>query len=146
MEALAQPLSGLLLRALPRDERFDTVVAMPMHWRKRMQRGYNQAELLAAPVAKRLGFRLASCLKKTRHTAAQAGLDEPGRRKNLQDSFAVLRRDQVSGKRVLLIDDVFTTGATLRSAVKALKEAGATRVTALTLARVDRPVQKRESF
>lgn len=146
MEALARPLSELLLRAIPRQERIDVIVPMPLHWRKRMQRGYNQAELLAKPVAKRLGVPLEPHLRKVRHTRPQAGLDEAGRQRNLKDSFAVRKRERVSGKHVLLIDDVFTTGATLRAAVKALKSAGARRVTALTLARVDRAAEHVESF
>jgi ComF family protein len=146
IESLAKPLSAFLLRALPRDEQFDTVVSMPMHWVKRTRRGYNQAELLAKPVATRLGLSVSHCLKKTRNTRAQAGLTESERQANLKDSFKVTRRGEVAGKRILLIDDVFTTGATLRAAVGALKKAGALRVTALTLARVDRPASKVESF
>jgi ComF family protein len=146
VESLAKPLSALLLRALPREERVDVVMAMPMHFRKRMQRGFNQAELLAAPVAKRYGLRLSKNLRKTRHTRPQAGLTETQRQENLKNSFVVRRPEQLSGKRVLLVDDVFTTGATLRSAVKALKDTGALRVTALTLARVDRPADNVESF
>lgn len=117
-----------------------------MHWFKRMRRGFNQAELLAVPVARRFGLKPSQCLRKTRSTAPQAGLNEEQRRRNLKDSFAVVKSARVAGKRVLLIDDVFTTGATLRAAVAALKAAGASRVTALTLARVDRPAENVESF
>jgi ComF family protein len=146
METLAKPLSGLLLRALPREENIDVVMAMPMHWWKQMRRGFNQAELLARPVAKRYGLTLSRNLQKARYTAPQAGLNESERQTNLKNSFVVKRPGQIAGKRVLLVDDVFTTGATLRAAVKALKEAGALRVTALTLARVDRPVESTEGF
>ena len=138
VESLAKPLSGLLLRALPRDGTFDHVMAMPMHWRKHWERGFNQAELLAGPVAKRFGLKLSRNLRRSRYTQAQAGLDEAGRRANLKDSFRVKQPSAMSGKRILLIDDVLTTGATLRAAAEALKRAGAARVTVLTLARVDR--------
>jgi ComF family protein len=138
VETLSQPLSRLLLRALPLERNFDSVIAMPMHWRKRWERGFNQAELLAEPVAKRLGLPLKRNLRRTRHTQAQAGLDEAARRANLRGSFTVVAGEQLSGQHVLLIDDVFTTGATLRAASAALKSAGAARVSALTLARVDR--------
>ncbi|MGH9583745.1 MAG: ComF family protein [Bryobacteraceae bacterium] len=135
---VARPLSRFLVRALPFDERFDVVMAMPMHWRKRWVRGFNQAELLAKPVARRMGVKLAKNLRRRRYTPAQASLDEAQRRRSPENSFGVRRAEQLAGKRVLLIDDVFTTGATLRAATAALKSAGAAHVSALALARVDR--------
>ncbi len=138
VESLAEPLSRLLLRALPREGNFDHVMAMPMHWRKQWERGFNQAELLAAPVARRFGLKLSKNLRRSRYTKAQAGLDEAGRRANLKDSFRVKSPAVIAGKRILLIDDVLTTGATLRAASAALKQAGAAHVAVLTLARVDR--------
>jgi len=138
VETLAAPLSRLLIRSLPLDQRFDVIVAMPMHWRKRWERGFNQAELLAKPVAKRYGVKLATNLRRKRQTKAQAGLTEAQRLANAKDSFLIRRSEEINGKRVLLVDDVFTTGATLRAAAAALKKAGAAHVSALTLARVDR--------
>lgn len=138
VETLAAPLSRLLIRSLPLDQRFDVIVAMPMHWRKRWERGFNQAELLAKPVAKRYGTKLATNLRRKRHTKAQAGLTEAQRLANAKGSFLIRRPEEINGKRVLLVDDVFTTGATLRAAAAALKKAGAVHVSALTLARVDR--------
>jgi len=138
VESLAEPLSRLLLRALPREENFDQIMAMPMHWRKQWQRGFNQAELLGIPVAKRFGLKLATNLRRKRYTKSQAGLDERERRGNLKGSFSVRCPGQIAGSRILLVDDVYTTGATLRAAAEALKHAGASRVSVLTLARVDR--------
>lgn len=137
VESLAEPLSKFLLLAIPLEAQFDTVIAMPMHWRKQWERGFNQAKLLAEPVARRYGLTVADPLRRTRYTKAQAGLNEAQRRDNLKNSFYVRHPEQVAGKRVLLIDDVFTTGATLRAAAEILKTAGALHVTALTLARVD---------
>lgn len=138
VESLSVPLSRLLLRALPREKDFDLVMAMPMHWRKQWERGFNQAELLGRPVAKRFGLKLATNLRRKRYTKSQAGLDEQKRRENLKGSFAVRRPEQIAGKRILLVDDVFTTGTTLREAAEALKSAGAAHISVLTLARVDR--------
>ncbi len=143
VESLAVPLSRLLARGLPLDQRFDAVIAMPMHWRKRRERGFNQAELLARPVAKRYALKLSTNLRRKRYTESQAGLTEAARRENLKDSFRVRRPEQIAGKRVLLIDDVFTTGATLRMAAGVLKAAGAAHVSGLTLARVDRQPSSR---
>lgn len=137
IETLGRPLSRMLLRALPLEEQFDLVLAMPVHWRKRWERGFNQAELLAKPVARRFGLKLSAHLKKTRYTKPQAGLSEPERRANLRGSFKVHPAGAVTGKRILLVDDVFTTGSTLRAAAAVLKRAGAAKVVALTLARVD---------
>jgi ComF family protein len=138
VESLARPLSELILRALPRDLGVDHVIAIPMHWRKEWQRGFNQAALLAEPVARRYALKLSTNLQRVRKTESQASLDEQGRRTNLKNAFAVRRPQEIAGKRILLVDDVFTTGATLRVAAAVLKNAGATHVTVLTLARVDR--------
>ena len=138
IESLGRPLSSLLIRAMPVDQPVDLVIAMPMHWRKRWERGFNQADLLARPLARRYGLPLSTCLRRKRYTQAQASLSEEQRRENLKDSFVVRKPEGIRGKRVLLIDDVFTTGATLRAAALTLKQAGAAHVSALTLARVDR--------
>jgi ComF family protein len=139
-------LSHFLLQALPLDANFDLILAMPMHWRKRWERGFNQAELLAAPVARRYGLHLATNLRRTRYTKSQAGLTKSARRDNLRGSFCVNRPAQLAGKRILLVDDVFTTGATLRAAAAVLKAAGTSHVSALTLARVDRAISTRTAL
>ena len=138
VESLAGPLARFLLQALPLGQQIDVVLPMPMHWRKRWERGFNQAELLARPLAKRYGLQLSKNLRRTRYTKPQAGLSEAQRRDNLRNCFAVSKPSQIAGKRVLIVDDVFTTGATLRAAAAALKAAGAAYICALTLARVDR--------
>jgi len=140
VESLAQPLGQLLVRALPLDRSFDVISPMPMHWWKRWQRGFNQAELLAEPVAKRLGQKLSTQLGRQRRTKAQAGLSEAQRSANLKNSFCVKNPEAIRGKRILLVDDVFTTGATLRAATESLKANGASHVSALVLARVDRRI------
>ena len=139
VRTLWQPLSELLAAALPLDERLDAVTPVPLHWRKQWQRGFNQSELLAREIARRRGIRLVHALGRTRATQAQAGLSNTGRRGNVAAAFRCRPGAQtLAGKRVLLIDDVMTTGATAAACARALKQAGAARVVLLAVARVDR--------
>ncbi len=139
MRGLAEPLAEMLARALPRDRQFDAVTAVPLHWRKRWQRGFNQAELLGSAIARRRGIPARRLLRRGTATRAQAGLSNAQRRENVVGAFAARRR--VNGLRILLIDDVMTTGATAGACARALKKAGARSVSLLTLARVDRRFQ-----
>jgi ComF family protein len=146
MKPLAERLSGLLLRAIPldlaHDAAYDFVVPMPLHWRRRWKRGFNQAKLLARHVGVRRGIPVLDAVRRVRATATQAGLTNSNRRKNVSGAFRVAaryrRNGALSGKRILLIDDVMTTGATGAACAHALKRAGARSVTLLTLARTDR--------
>jgi ComF family protein len=138
VETLSKPLGRLLARALPREQSFDVIVPMPLHWRKRWQRGFNQAELLAREVGRRTHVPVANALRRVRNTASQAGLTSAKRRENVSGSFRAKKRAALDGLSVLLIDDVMTTGATAASCARALKRGGARQVTLLTLARVDR--------
>ena len=138
VKTLAWPLSGLLAQAMPRDEAFDATVPVPLYWRRRLQRGFNQAELLARGLSRRTGIPVVKALGRLRPTPAQAGLSNSARRQNVSQAF---RARGVQGKRILLIDDVMTTGATAASCAAALKQAGARRVSLLTVARVDRRME-----
>lgn len=117
---------------------FDAVVAVPLHWRRRLSRGYNQAERIARPLAGLLGLPLLSGLSRRRATPPQSLLGREERLANLRRAFRVPRPGRVRGLRLLLVDDVATTGATLSAAATALKAAGATAVTALTVGRTPR--------
>ena len=138
MKPLAKPLAECLAAALPRDQRFDVVVPMPLHWRRRWQRGFNQAELLARITARRSGVPMVKAVRRVRATQTQAGLSNAQRRDNVSGAFRVKDSSRVRGLRVLLIDDVMTTGATAAACAQALKRAGAKSVSLLALARVDR--------
>jgi ComF family protein len=113
----------------------DFIVPIPLHPKRHQQRGYNQATLLA----RELGFRLGrpidtDTLIRTKATAPQVDLNVEERQDNVRDAFAC-RNDDLGGKQVMLVDDVCTTGATLKSAAAALQKAGAKTVWAYTLAR-----------
>lgn len=116
----------------------DLVVPVPLFGRRQRRRGYNQSALLAGEIARLRGLTLAERgLKRLRDTPPQArSVDAEARRRNVAGAFAGDGR-RVEGKRVLLIDDVTTTGATLDACAQALRQAGAASVWALTFARED---------
>jgi ComF family protein len=135
--ALARPLGELLRRGLPLLGAFtpDLVVPVPLHGTRLVERGFNQAALLAAPLARDLCAALAPrALVRTRDTPQQSALDRRRRLVNVRRAFAAREARLVRDKRVLLVDDVRTTGATLRACEEALREAGACEVRALVLA------------
>jgi ComF family protein len=136
VRTLAQPLIQLLAAALPRTERFDAIVPVPLYWRKRWQRGFNQSELLARGIACKWGVPVVNALRRRRFTSAQAGLSNTERRKNVAAAFA--SRRQLAGQRILLIDDVLTTGSTAAACARTLRAAGAVRIVVAAPARADR--------
>ena len=113
----------------------DLVVPVPLHWRRRWTRGYNQAASIARPLAVRLGVPAADALVRRRATPPQTSLDRAARRRNLRAAFALPRPAVVRRRTVALVDDVVTTGATLDAAARCLLAAGAAAVVAVAAAR-----------
>jgi competence protein ComFC len=131
-ETLARPLTGLL-RDL--DWQVDLVTAVPLSSKRRRQRGYNQAALLARWVGLSAGVPFQpKALIRLRDTASQVGLHAHQRRENVAGAFQA-RSETAQGKKVLIIDDVTTTGATMQACAQALISAGANQIYGLTLAR-----------
>jgi ComF family protein len=135
---LQRVFGGFLAQVLPREQRFDAIVPMPLHWRRRWQRGFNQSELLAVEIARRWGVPVRRLVRRARATPPQAGLTSAQRRKNVQGAFKSAGKTRLDGMRILLVDDVLTTGATAGACARALKRAGASHVSLLALARRDR--------
>jgi ComF family protein len=141
---LAGPLGRVLRRAYEhgwQGDPVELVVPVPLHAARLRERGFNQAEILvrrwhdpapaatAPPVA-------AGVLHRTRATAAQAGLGRQARERNIRGAFEVAQPRAIEGRRLLLVDDVFTTGSTAEECARRLLAGGAERVDVLTLARV----------
>ena len=108
------------------------IVPVPLHWRKQKIRGFNQAELLARELSRYTGIPVNTRLLKKNHaTRSQKKLDAAGRKQNLKEAFQVVGNP--AGKRILLIDDVYTTGSTMDVVSRALLGKGASHVFFLTL-------------
>lgn len=133
---VAEVLAQILAPRVPAWWNITQVVAVPLHRRRQAQRGYNQSEILALEVAKLLQKPYQNALERTRATRQQAKLDKEQRKRNVAGAFTVVpsTAGQISGN-VLLIDDVLTSGQTLKACEQVLLEAGATRVYFLVVAR-----------
>jgi ComF family protein len=116
---------------------FDLILPVPLHRERLMQREFNQATLLASGLAAQLQVPvLEHMLVRTRSTRPQVELSRRERRQNVKQAFAVTSPEALQERRVLVVDDVFTTGATLGEIARTLKAAGAKQVDVFALARV----------
>ena len=135
----AQHLIQLINAHVPSDcdiAEYDFVLPIPIHKKRLRERGFNQATLLADGIAKAEDIPvLVDTLVRKRHTVAQSSLDSAARQQNIVGAFEVRSPDVIRGKRLLVIDDVFTTGATIREAVSELWTADPAEIDVLTLAR-----------
>jgi len=129
--SLARPLGTALRHCIDREGfQGSVVVPVPLHRRRERQRGFNQAELLAERLGRRLDARI---LRRRKNTPSQTGLSRSQRTLNLSGAFEVCGP---VAENIIVVDDVFTTGSTLHEISKVLKRAGAKRVEVLTVARV----------
>lgn len=133
IKRLSKPLSDIILELkLPR---VDIIVPVSLHKNRLRKREFNQSAVLAKHIAETLGVPMVpDCLTKNRDTSPQVGLKAAERRKKIKKTFEIRSKELVEGKDIMLIDDVFTTGATVRECSKVLKKAGADKVYVITLA------------
>src|SRR5207237_5163832 len=118
-----------------RERRFDAIVPVPLHPAKQRERGFNQAALLAEWLSRHMALPSRPVLQRVRFTTTQTAFDRAERMQNLRNAFRLRKNGDVRKLRVLLIDDVLTTGSTLSECARVLKEAGALSVYAATAAR-----------
>jgi ComF family protein len=134
---MAEPFAELMTEFMQRHidyQEIDFVVPVPLHWRRYMFRGFNQAYEMIRYLIKRFPLRVSrGNLRRTRHTLPQVNLTPDERRENIKGAFKVIRPEEFRGKSILLVDDVFTTGSTMDECAGTLKEAGAEEVIGFTL-------------
>lgn len=125
---------GLELLHSGRFDDIDLLVPVPLHWRRRLQRGYNQSELLCRGISEVMGRPVNKrALVRHRNTHQQSMQASGDREENVRDAFSVRHPDDLQGKRLLLVDDVLTTGATLGSCCDALKSVNNLKISIATL-------------
>ena len=127
------------VKAASADEGFDLVVPVPMHWRRRFARGCNHAGILAGAVARGLRLPLGDELIRVRNTPPQVHLPKSRRVENVRRAFGVRPRARIEGARVLLVDDVTTTGATASEAARTVLRAGASSAHLAVVAKAEPP-------
>ena len=117
-------------------KKYDIIIPVPIHKKRKAQRGYNQTQLIASKISKYVGIKLCDdVLIKSKNTIAQSKLNKNKRKQNLKGAFRVLDLEKIQGKNILLFDDIFTTGSTVNECSKILKKAGAKTVGVLTIAK-----------
>ncbi len=138
-KTLGSNLARFVFESLKKEEEVwwgtDIIVPVPLHRRRKWERGFNQTEVLAKELSRLTEFPLeADVLKKVRNIPPQTSLEPDERAKNVADAYLAANEERIQGKIILLVDDVFTTGSTLRECASVLKRAGAKEVRAITLA------------
>jgi ComF family protein len=138
-KVLGEGLARFAYQVLKEEEglwqKVDALIPVPLHPKRRRKRGFNQALVIAEELEKIRGIEVRrGVLLKIKNVPAQTSLEAEDREKNVIGAFRVAQEDQIKGKRLLLIDDVYTTGATVRECSRVLKKAGAKEVKAITLA------------
>lgn len=131
-EIFSQPLAQIIITE---GWEFDIVIPVPLGKEHHRQRGFNQAQIIAYPVALRMNKRMvANALIRTKETSSQVNLSPHQRYENLKDAFSAIPA-KLKGRKVLLVDDVATTGATLNSCAETLRSAGVEKIYCLTVAK-----------
>jgi ComF family protein len=119
------------------DFKNSVLVPIPMYWKKKNRRGFNQAEVMCKSISEKTGIPRCNLIKRIRDTKTQVGLSKESRINNVRDAFIIdhVRFSEISSKTIILIDDVFTTGSTLEQCARVLKENGVSKVFGFTFAK-----------
>ncbi len=118
-------------------KKYDIIIPVPIHAKRKKQRGYNQSELIAMEIAKteqNLKYEN-KILKKEKHTVPQSSLSKEQRKQNVQNVYKLVNQEKIRNKKIILFDDIYTTGSTANACAKLLKENGAKQITVVTIAK-----------
>ncbi|MCK4968137.1 MAG: ComF family protein [Candidatus Aenigmarchaeota archaeon] len=143
VRSLAKPLGQLLVKLLNNlqvlnllPDSSTLLIPVPLYWQRERQRGFNQSNLLVKQINKHFPWKInTSALKRVKNTQSQTQFNAKERQRNIANAFQVIRPNEIKNKQIILLDDVFTTGATLQEAAKMLHRAGAKQVYGLALAK-----------
>ena len=134
---LFKPLSKYMVECYIKNKmNADLIIPIPLHFKKLKQRGYNQSELLSIEISKILNIPVLNALSRIRDTSTQTNLTFKERKENMKRAFKI-NDSAIKGKNVLLVDDVYTSGATIKEACKVLNSASVNKIYVLTLAHTD---------
>ena len=118
-------------------KKYDIIIPVPIHTKRKRQRGYNQSELIARKIAKseqNLKYEN-KVLQKEKHTVPQSSLSKEQRKQNVQNVYKLVNQEKIRNKKIILFDDIYTTGSTANACAKLLKENGAKEIIVLTIAK-----------
>ena len=117
-------------------KKYDIIIPVPIHKKRKLQRGYNQTQLIAKEISKNIDIKLCNnVLVKIKNTIAQSKLNKNKRKQNIKGAFKILNSEKIQDKNILLFDDIYTTGSTVNECSKILTRAGAKRIGVLTIAK-----------
>lgn len=116
---------------------YDIIIPVPIHKKRRGQRGYNQSEIIAKELAEKIKelTYVGDCLQKIKHTVPQSTLSKKERAVYIKDAYILQNEQKINNKKVMILDDIFTTGNTAKECSKLLKQAGAKKICILTIAK-----------
>lgn len=133
----------LAFKLMARRETYDYITWVPVSFRRRLKRGYDQVYLLAKALSREMGIPLVSTLKKKRHNVAQSTIhDDSQRRANVLGAYRINPKADIAGKQILLLDDIITTGATCSECARTLLTAGAKKIYCAAIAGTDHSTKK----
>ena len=116
-------------------KKFDFITYIPMSYKRKLKRGYNQSELLAKELGRKLEIKVIKTLEKSKNTKVQSTLKEEEREDNVKNAFSFLENIEIRNKNIVLVDDILTTGSTVNSASRILKQNGANKICVFTISK-----------